>query len=278
LASSPNEIAAKGDFEMNDAPNKSAAANLGATIHGRGPEGVLVMHDWMGDHSIYDAIVPYLDGATFTYAFVDLRGYGKSKDLTGDYTVEEIAKDCLGVADRLGWQRFHLIGHSMTGMATQRIAADAPSRIKCAVAVCPISAAGNGLDEASLKFFANTTHDDVAFRRLMKFISGGLSEQWAEVKLRQNRRTVAPACRAGYLRMLTTTDFVDEVRGLATPYLVVLGEKDPGLDEAAMKKSFLAWHPNAVFSTMPNCGHYPMQECPPYFATIVEAFLRKHAG
>ncbi len=263
---------------MNNTANKATAANIGATMHGRGPEGVLVMHDWMGDHSTYDAIIPYLDGAAFTYAFVDLRGYGKSKDIAGEYTVDEIARDCIAVADRLGWQRFHLIGHSMTGMATQRISAYAPSRIKSAIAVCPISAAGNRLDEASLKFFASTTQDDDAFRRLIKFISGGLSDQWAEVKLRQNRETVATACRAGYLKMLTTADFVDEVRGLETPYLVVIGEKDPGLDAAAMKQNFLAWHPNAELSTIPNCAHYPMQECPPYFATVIEAFMRQHAA
>ncbi|WP_368041760.1 alpha/beta fold hydrolase [Burkholderia lata] len=30
--------------------------------------------------------------------------------------------------------------------------------------------------------------------------------------------------------------------------------------------------------TIPNCGHYPMQECPPYFAMIVEDFLRDAAA
>ena len=170
------------------------------------------------------------------------------------------------------------MGHSMTGMATQRLAADAPARIKSAIAVCPISAAGNRLDEAALTFFASAMENDDAFRRLINFVSGGLGAQWVEEKLRQNRATVVPACRAGYLKMLTTTDFVDEVRGLETPYLVVIGEKDPGLDEAAMKRTFLTWHPNAELSIIPNCAHYPMQECPPYFATVVETFLRKHVG
>lgn len=103
------------------------------TQHGSGRECVLVLHDWNGDHTTYDPMLPYLDGFTFTYIFADLRGYGKSRYIAGEYTVAEISKDCLGLADALGWGRFHVIGHSMTGMATQRIAADAPARRKATI-------------------------------------------------------------------------------------------------------------------------------------------------
>ena len=248
------------------------------TLHGSGAEPVLVLHDWNGDHGNYDPILPYLDGAAFTYAFVDLRGYGKSRDIEGAHTVDEISRDCIAVADALGWQRFHVLGHSMTGMATQRIAADAPARVKSAIAVCPMSAAGSPAPDEALRFFETTTRDDDAFRRLIKFVSGNLSEQWVDAKLRQNRSSVSPACRAGYLRMFSRSNFVEDVRGLATPFLVVVGSHDPGIDEAAMKATFLAWHPNAELAVIPNCGHYPMQECPPYFAMLIEKFLREHSG
>lgn len=259
-------------------PDRSSTADLGYVRYGTGPECVLVMHDWLGDHTSYDCLMPYLDGTAFTYVFADLRGYGKSIELTGRYTVEEIAADCLALADRLGWQRFHVMGHSMTGMATQRIAADAPSRIKSAIAVCPVSAAGNQLTDEALAFFASTGENDDAFRQLIKFVTGGLSDQWANVKLRQNRRTVASGCRSGYLAMLTKTHFVDDIRGLETPFLILVGEKDPGLGEDAMRTTFLAWHPNAELQQIPNCGHYPMQECPPYFAGVIENFLRSKAS
>ncbi|MEZ7525753.1 alpha/beta fold hydrolase, partial [Burkholderia vietnamiensis] len=97
----------------------------------------------------------------------------------------------------------------------------------------------------------------------------------AERKARQSRDTVSPDCRARYLEMLVTADFVDDVRGLETPYLVIVGDKDPGLDAEAMAPTFLAWHPNAELLVIPNCGHYPMQECPPYFATVIEGFLKR---
>ncbi|MEW6339212.1 MAG: alpha/beta hydrolase [Paraburkholderia sp.] len=253
-------------------------ASLGYVQYGNGPIRVLVMHDWLGDHSSYDGVMPWLDSLAFTYVFVDLRGYGQSIELAGEFTIEEIAADCLLLADQLGWTRFHIVGHSMTGMITQRIAADAPSRISSAIAVCPVSAAGNRLSPEARAFFASTIEDDDALRRLFRFVTGGrLSDGWADRKVRQNRDTVAPGCRERYLEMLVTANFVDDVRGLETPYLVIVGDKDPGIDSEAMERTFLAWHPNAELHVIPNCGHYPMQECPPYFATVIESFLKRKA-
>ena len=113
--------------------HKASGTPIACTPHGCGPEGVLVLHDWNGDHTNYDAMLAYLDTSTFSYAFADLRGFGRSRDVAGQYTLTEILRDCLNVADALGWRRFHIIGHSMTGIATQRIARGARERLKCAV-------------------------------------------------------------------------------------------------------------------------------------------------
>ena len=42
-------------------------------------------------------------------------------------TIDEIATDALALADELGFASFSLIGHSMGGMAIERIAALAPA-------------------------------------------------------------------------------------------------------------------------------------------------------
>jgi 3-oxoadipate enol-lactonase len=98
---------------------------LGYTTLGHGDERVLMLHDWSCDHTTYDPVTPFLDGTRFTYVFADLRGYGLSRQIEGKYTVEEASRDSLELAASLGWSRFHVIGHSMTGMVSQRIALDA---------------------------------------------------------------------------------------------------------------------------------------------------------
>lgn len=253
----------------------ATTADLGYVTHGRGAAPVMVLHDWNGDHTTWDPILPHLDGETFTWAFVDLRGYGLSRAVAGLHTVEEITRDCLRVADRLGWRRFQIVGHSMTGVAVERLCVDAPERLSGAVVVCAVSAAGTRFDAATKAFFRRTIDDDEAFRRLIRFVSGGLGEGWVEDALRRNRARVDPACRGDYLEMFAGADFAADVAGCAVPLLAVVGDRDPGLDRAAMERTFLALHATAEVVELPACGHYPMQECPPRFVTVIEAFLRR---
>jgi pimeloyl-ACP methyl ester carboxylesterase len=52
---------------------------------GRGPTKVLVIHGWFWDHRVFTPLFDALDGDRFTYAFVDIRGYGHSKDVAGNF-------------------------------------------------------------------------------------------------------------------------------------------------------------------------------------------------
>ena len=54
-----------------------------------------------------------MDLETFTYALIDFRGYGKSKEIEGQYTALEAVKDVLEVINSLGWDQFHLLGFAM---------------------------------------------------------------------------------------------------------------------------------------------------------------------
>lgn len=252
---------------------------LGYTTVGHGDEHVLMLHDWSCDHTTYEPVIPFLDGERFTYVFADLRGYGLSREIGGEYTAEESSRDCLDLVDSLGWGGFHVVSHSMTALVSQRIALDAAGRVKSAIAACPVSAAGFPMDQATRSFFERVTEDDLAYREMMRSLcSGLLSERWLEEKTRRNRATTAPHSRRAYLEMWSGADFADEVSGLSTPYLVLTGEHDiESLRAAAMKETFLAMHPGAQLNEIPNCGHYPMQECPPFFATVIKQFLARHA-
>ena len=57
---------------------------------------------------------------------MDYRGYGGMRDAPGSFTIDEIAADALALADHLGFARFSLVGHSMGGMAVQRVLSMAP--------------------------------------------------------------------------------------------------------------------------------------------------------
>lgn len=252
---------------------------LGHRLHGTGAEGAFLYNDWLADSTSWDPTLPYLDTETFTYALTDLRGYGRSMDQTGAYNETEAAADTLALADHLGWDRFHLVGYSMTGMVVERLAIDAPDRIKSIVAVGPVSAAGVRLSDAEQQFFIASITDDETCRRLADRITGHrLTRQWQEVKLRLARETRTREAARGYLEMWTEHDFSDEAGGSRVPFLVVACRFDqPKFLEDDLKASFLAWHENAELAVM-GCGHCPMQEMPVEMATIIDGFMKKHAG
>lgn len=63
-------------------------------------------------------------------AWLDNRGIGKSGPCpTRTWTMADMARDSLEVADALGWDRFHLVGVSMGGMVSQEVALHSPERI-----------------------------------------------------------------------------------------------------------------------------------------------------
>ncbi len=251
---------------------------IGHTIHGNGPEGVIVAHGWFGDYSVFLPMFPFLDGDSFTYAFMDYRGYGKSRDIAGEHTMAEISSDAIALADHLGWDGFHIVGHSMGGMVVQRVALDAGGRVKSGVAVTPVPACGMQLEGEVWDLFSGAADSDDKRRMIVDFSTGGrLTGRWIDLIVRDSRATTTRDAYADYLVAFSKTDFADRARGMQTPMKVIVGETDPALNPDLMRETFLAWYPNAEMEIIANAGHYPMQETPVILATIMESFIKDHA-
>jgi pimeloyl-ACP methyl ester carboxylesterase len=252
---------------------------IGHELKGSGPEGVIVLHGWFGDHTAFAPMFPYLDSDTFTYAFLDYRGYGASRDMDGEHTMSEIASDAIELADHLGWKRFHVVGHSMGGMAMQRTAIDANGRVKCGVAITPVPASGVPLDEDGQALFGGAPDNDENRRAIIDFTTGGRNSGiWLDYKVARSRETTTRDAFADYLVAWTQTNFMEEVKGLELPVLVLYGEFDQALTKDAMEQTYMAWLPNAELKMIGNAGHYPMDEAPVNLATSMEAFMRDHSG
>ncbi len=252
---------------------------VGYTRWGKGPEGVIMFNDWLADCTSYEPMLQYLDTERFSYVLMDLRGYGRSRKIPGEHTSREAADDAVDLADYLGWDRFHAVGFSMTGMVVERLAAHHRDRIKSLVAIGPVSASGIKMTEERRQFFIDTITNDDALRELASRITGNrLSRQWADFKLKLARETRDPAAVRDYLDMWTREDFSAEVQGVDVPLLVIAGEFDQeDFLQEDMKNTFLKYHPHAELVVIENCGHCPMQETPIRLQTIMEKFMGKHA-
>jgi 3-oxoadipate enol-lactonase len=253
---------------------------IGHTLWGSGPSLVIVMHEWLGDCSNYDALLPYLDTTAFRFCFIDLRGYGRSIDQVGHYTLDEACADVLALVDALQVPRFHLVGHSMSALVAQRLAVLQRGRVKSLMAITPVFAAGFPADASTLaRLRAVATEDGAAMEAIAARTGHRHTRPWLDFKLRKSRERSTVAARLGYLQMFTSTDFAQEARGLATPILVLHGEHDiPVYREDALRQSFGACYPRVQFAMSANAGHYPMLETPVYVASKLNSFLAAHEG
>lgn len=243
---------------------------------GSGPAKVLVTHNWMATIRSYDLARRHVDEQTFTYAFVDLRGYGLNRDVPGSHTAVEAARDLIDVADALGWNDFNVVGHSMSGMIAQRVCVEVPKRVRSLVAITPVTAAGMPMDAQTKGVFTAAATQDEAWLGLADmFTSARLPKRWYAEELAAFRRDVDASGPLGYLEMLQGPAFADAMQGLTIPALAILGRHDfAAFTEEAMRATLGQWLPSLAIETIESSGHHPMLETPPYFVAVLEKFLR----
>lgn len=90
---------------------------------------LLALHGWLDNAASFVPLAPWLDD--FDLVAPDLPGHGASAHLpaAAEYTLIAAARAALAVADALGWQRFHLLGHSLGGATASFVAAATPQRV-----------------------------------------------------------------------------------------------------------------------------------------------------
>ena len=245
------------------------------TFHrvGDGPHPVLVLHGWFGDARAFEPVETWLSHERFTYVFMDYRGYGGMRGAHGAYSIAEIAADTLALADALGWRTFSLVGHSMGGMAIEKVAAMAPDRVRALVPIAPVPCGGLPFDAARRALFERAA-DQLADRRTIinRSTGGRLPAAWVEWKAAYSTSCSSPHAFGAYFRAWADTDFTDEITG-RHPVKVLIGEHDPAFDAALMARTYLRRYPHATVDVLRNAGHYPMNETPLALVAAMEAFL-----
>ncbi|WP_306318310.1 MULTISPECIES: alpha/beta fold hydrolase [unclassified Streptomyces] len=244
-------------------------------LHGDGPHKVIAVHGWFADRAAYAPIVPDLDRASFQYALVDLRGYGEAKQTPGAYTTAEGAGDVLDLADRLGWERFSLIGHSMGGSVAQRVVATAPERVRRIVGVSPVPASGLPMPPEQWELFSTADASPANRRAIIDVTTGGVRPgAWLDRMVERSLACSDAKAFRAWLDSWTGDDFHADLQPCTVPALAVTGQLDPALAAPLMRSTWLTWFTRGELVDLPVCGHYAMDEAPLALIRVMEDFLR----
>ena len=113
---------------------ESRGARLHYVAEGDGPALLMVQ----GAGVIGEGWRPQTDAlrSRFTVVAFDNRGIGQSSLPPGRLSIEAMALDATAIADALGLERFHLVGHSMGGLIAQRVAVSVPEKILSLSLLC----------------------------------------------------------------------------------------------------------------------------------------------
>ncbi len=100
-----------------------------------GPEGgdlVVLLHGFPESRHEWTEVLPLVSRAGYRVVAFDQRGYspGARPDGAAAYHHTLLAADVLGVADALGADRFHLVGHDWGALVAWSVASAAPQRLR----------------------------------------------------------------------------------------------------------------------------------------------------
>lgn len=138
---------------------KGFAGNLSVNDGGSGSAlPVLFVHSFAGSAEQWEPQLEHLRQSRRAVAF-DFRGHGESDpSATNDYSIQAIADDVGVVADKLGLNRFVLVGHSMGGAAAIAYAGAHPGRVAGLV----MEGAGGKMDDKMAKPMLDALESDYA--------------------------------------------------------------------------------------------------------------------
>lgn len=102
---------------------------------------IIFHHGYTGSHDSWPGIIARLKDR-YHCVMMDARGAGDSSHPDSGYTMEQYARDVVGMADHLGLDRFTYVGHSMGGVIGMQLGLEHADRLDKLVLVAPAPADG----------------------------------------------------------------------------------------------------------------------------------------
>jgi len=241
---------------------------------------VVLSHSLAADHRMWDPQMEAL--ARWRVLRFDTRGHGASAVPPGDYTMDELADDALGLLDACGVRRCHFVGMSMGGMVGQQLALRAPGRV-----------ASLTLADTSSRYppAARPMWDEriaLVRARGMDAVAPGTLERWFTPAFREREPDIVARIGAqiratpvagfiGCAHAISHIDLTARLAAIRCPTLVVVGADDPSTP-VEMSEEIVRAIEGSRLEVLPGAAHLSSIEQAERFNELLRAFLASVRG
>ena len=238
---------------------------------GTGPT-LVFLHYWGGSSRTWDLVLKRLpERDTLT---LDFRGWGRSRDLSGPYTLRQLAADVLTVIEDAGVDDYVLVGHSTGGEVAQLVAATQPAGLRGILLV------GSGPAKPHEKItpeyqqvlsHAYDTAESIAGVRDHVLTATPLPQRLADRIVTDSLASAEDARTEWPLRGIAE-DVAEQTRAITVPALVVAGERDAVEPVDVLRHNLMPFLDRAELQVIPVTGHLIPFEAPEALADAIAAF------
>lgn len=241
---------------------------------GSGPIKVLLLPAWYCTAESWYETVKWLDPEKYTVALPDYQGHGKRLDEAGDFSIRGIGKDMIDVVDSLGWTAYAVVGHSMGGKVAQYLLATDAERATAMVGVVPVAPGPLVLDEDTRRMMLASVEDGSLRAGIFQWATAARYSSYVGEKVTQESLVgTTPEAFMAHFLAWADDDITADIKGVAAPIKVLVGEHDSSITEEAMKQALLPHYPNSELEVLAATGHYPIYEVPVALASAIDRFL-----
>ena len=232
---------------------------------------VVLVHGWTGSKEDFNLIGPLLADAGYRVLTFDNRGQHESAHSKREdaYQIHSLARDVIDIAHHYGFEKPHLLGHSMGGLVAQRATLDAPNYWSSLTLFCtgPHYSLKKTELETLIHLMKTMTMAEfwISYKEEMDKLSPRIElfkKRWHA----SDPRSLTDTSRL----LLDTQSVIDELLATKIPAHVIYGENDDAWPLAMQDQ--MAKDLSAPRTIIKDAGHCPNEDQPEETVKVLTNF------
>ncbi|WP_436698659.1 alpha/beta fold hydrolase [Nocardioides sp. BYT-33-1] len=253
---------------------------------GTGEEHVIFLHGTSGHLEAFARNLP-AHAERYRCHAIDMLGHGFTGKPDLPYEIPRYRDHLLAYLDAQGIERAHLVGESLGGWVSARLAIDDPSRVASIQLLC---AGGTVANPEVMERIRTSTRravesdDPEPTRRRMRLLMADPADATEELVAVRHLIYHRPDFVANLHNLLCLQDLETRLRNIlrpedlaeiTVPTLIVWGRDNP-FGEVPEATAMHAHIPGSELVLLDHCGHWPQHEAADRYNPLSLAFLAKH--